>query len=174
MIHHRECLTLGLEACNHLLGVHTELDDLEGHLPANRLLLLRHVHGPEPAFANGLQDPVAADHRSRSFLLRSGARCGIGWHVCRDVGRRGEELAGAIMYGEQLLDPRAKVRPARACAIEIGRTLPGRPLNGFREDFLGRGRGVHGRSLRGGIVLSRAGRVGEIAGARSGHRSIPA
>ena len=54
MVHHRESLPLRLETPDHLLGVHAELDDLEGHLAPDRLLLLGHVHLAEASFADQL------------------------------------------------------------------------------------------------------------------------
>ncbi len=61
VVHHRQCLALGLEAGDHLLGVHPELDDLQGHPPADGLLLLGQVDDGESALADLLQDLVVAD-----------------------------------------------------------------------------------------------------------------
>ena len=61
MVHHRQRLTLGFEASNHLLRIHTKLDDLECDSPANGFLLVRHVHRAEPAFADELEELVAAN-----------------------------------------------------------------------------------------------------------------
>ena len=61
MVHHGQGLFFGLEAGDHLLGVHARLDDLERHPPLDRLRLLGHVHHAKPAFADLLQELVGAD-----------------------------------------------------------------------------------------------------------------
>ena len=62
MIHQRQRLALGLEAGDDLLGVHAQLDDLERDPAAHRFLLLGHVDDAAAAFADLLQQLVAADH----------------------------------------------------------------------------------------------------------------
>lgn len=42
MANHSKSLALGLEASYDLLGVHTQLDDLQGHAPSNWALLFGH------------------------------------------------------------------------------------------------------------------------------------
>ncbi len=61
VIHQRQRLTLRLEARDHLLRVHPELDQLQGHAAPYRFGLLGQVHDPHPALAQQIQDPVAAD-----------------------------------------------------------------------------------------------------------------
>jgi len=61
MVHNRQGLALGLEAGDHLLRVHTELDDLQRHPPADGLLLLGEVDNGEAALADLLQDLVVAE-----------------------------------------------------------------------------------------------------------------
>src|SRR6266481_8574578 len=39
MVHQRECLSLGLKACNHAFCIHSRFNDLESDSPADRLLL---------------------------------------------------------------------------------------------------------------------------------------
>ena len=67
VVHQRQRLPLGLEAGDHLLGVHAQLDDLQRHLAADRLLLLGHVDVAQAAFADLLQELVGADHRAGLF-----------------------------------------------------------------------------------------------------------
>ncbi len=67
MVHHRQRLPLRLEPGDHLLGVHSRLDDLQGHLAPDRLLLLGHEDDAEAAFADLLQELVAADDRAGLF-----------------------------------------------------------------------------------------------------------
>ena len=61
MIHQRQRLPLRLEPRHHLPGIHPQFDDLEGHPALDRLPLLRHIHDPEPAFADLLQEFVATE-----------------------------------------------------------------------------------------------------------------
>ena len=67
VVHHRQGLPLGLEAGDDLRAVHARLDDLEGDLAADRLLLLGHVDDAHAAFADLLQQLVGADHGARSL-----------------------------------------------------------------------------------------------------------
>ena len=61
MIHQRQRLAFGLEPGDDVFGVHAQLDDLEGDLPAHRLLLLGHINHAATAFADLLQQFVAAN-----------------------------------------------------------------------------------------------------------------
>ncbi len=67
MVHECQGLALRLEAGDHLAGVHARLEDLEGHLAADRLLLLGHEHQAEAALADLLQQLVGTDDRARTF-----------------------------------------------------------------------------------------------------------
>ena len=67
MVHHGQGLALGLEAGDDLPGVHAQLDDLEGDTAADRFLLLGHVNHAHAAFADFLEQLVAADHRAGAF-----------------------------------------------------------------------------------------------------------
>ena len=62
MIHHRQRLTLGLEAGDHLPAVHAQLDDLESDAAFHRLALLRHPDFAESALTDFFEQLVAADH----------------------------------------------------------------------------------------------------------------
>ena len=50
-----------------LLRIHARLDDLQGHLAADRLLLLGHVDHAHAAFADLLQELVGADQGAGLF-----------------------------------------------------------------------------------------------------------
>ena len=73
MVHHRQRLPLGLEAGDDLLGVHAELDDLERDAAAHRFLLFGHIDDAAAAFADLLEQFVAAD--AVAGPLRAGANC---------------------------------------------------------------------------------------------------
>ena len=68
MVHQRQRLPLGLEAGDDLAGVHARLDDLEGDLAADRLLLLGHVDDAHAALADLLDQPVRADLGAGSLV----------------------------------------------------------------------------------------------------------
>ena len=70
MVHHGQRLPLGFEAGDDLLGVHAQLDDLERDAAADRFLLLGHVDNPATAFADLLQQLIAADLIADFFFRR--------------------------------------------------------------------------------------------------------
>jgi hypothetical protein len=61
MVHQGQGLALGLEAGDHLLGVHPELDQLERDPAAHRLGLFGEVDDPHAALAERVEDLVGAD-----------------------------------------------------------------------------------------------------------------
>ena len=65
MVHQGEGLTLGLEASHHVVGVHAQLDELEGDGAADRRDLLGLVHDAHAAFAEDANQAVRTD-RGRS------------------------------------------------------------------------------------------------------------
>ena len=67
MIHHRQGLLFGREARDHFPGVHARLDDLQGHLAADRLLLEGHVDDAHAPFADFLMELVGADLGAEAF-----------------------------------------------------------------------------------------------------------
>ena len=82
------------------LRVHAELDDLERHAAAHRLLLLRHVNDAAAAFADLLEQLVAADAVAGLFARVAAKR----WFAAgKNGGRRFEKIAGTIAGREQLL-----------------------------------------------------------------------
>ena len=60
-------LALCLEAGDHLPSIHSQFDDLQGDLSLHWLALFRHPDSAKPAFADLLQELVAADFRSGFF-----------------------------------------------------------------------------------------------------------
>ena len=73
MIHHRESLSFGLKAGEYLFRIHAGFDQFDGNLTFDRLLLLSDPDRSHPAFADILQQFVAAsEDRSRlGFVLRN-------------------------------------------------------------------------------------------------------
>ena len=61
VVHEGEGLALGVEAGQHLLRLHAELDDLEGHPPRDGLGLLRVIDDAHAPLAQDLQEAVGAD-----------------------------------------------------------------------------------------------------------------
>jgi hypothetical protein len=60
-------LALGLEAGNDLLRAHPQLDDLDGHPPANRMLLLRQVHLAHTTLPEAVEDVVGTNMAGCNF-----------------------------------------------------------------------------------------------------------
>ena len=67
VIHHRQRLALLLEAGDHLLGVHPQLDDLERDPARHRLALVGEEHRAEAAGADLFDQGVAAEDRAGSL-----------------------------------------------------------------------------------------------------------
>ena len=65
MLHQRQRLLFGFEAGDDPLGVHARLDDFEGYLPSDGLLLLGQVHDPHAAFAQHRQQLITTDLAAR-------------------------------------------------------------------------------------------------------------
>src|SRR6266567_4721253 len=58
MVHQRQCLSLGLKTCNHALGVHPRLNQLEGDAPVDRFRLFGYEDYPATPFSDLLQQLV--------------------------------------------------------------------------------------------------------------------
>ena len=142
MVHQRQGLALRFEPGDDLASVHAELDDLERDSSFYWLFLLRHVHHAPTALADFLEDFVAADHFT--LLLRRGWLDLDGFGSCGRGHRRGlfvgtlasffQKRAGLVMDLEQLLNPLAQARFARAGHGQIGRALLRRQLQRAIED----------------------------------------
>ncbi len=61
MVHHGQCLALGLEPGDDLLRVHARFDDLQGHFAADGVHLLGQVDDSHAPLANLLHQLVGAD-----------------------------------------------------------------------------------------------------------------
>ena len=118
VVHHRQGLPLGLEAADHLLGVHARLDDLQGHLAANRLLLDGHEDRAHAAFADLLDQLVGAD--VGAGLLGDG-RIGRWWGRRRR--RSPEKIPGIGVGSEKFLDSAPYLGVALASLVKISGTL---------------------------------------------------
>ncbi len=76
VVHDGQGLAFGLEPGDDLSGIHAGLDDLEGDLAPDRVLLLGHEDRAHAPLADFLEQLVRADLGSRSFgdgLVGSGA-----------------------------------------------------------------------------------------------------
>ena len=144
VVHQRQGLPLGLEAGDHLAGVHARLDDLQGHLAADRLLLLGHVDHAHAPFADLLQQLVAADDRAGAF--GEGGMVEGGGDAERRALRESCRLRRAL--AAELLDSFAQVRIVAAGFVQV--TLRARSATSIsmrlEEDRLGF---VHRRSSHG-------------------------
>ena len=101
MVHERQRLPLRLEACDDLPCVHAELDDLERDAAAHRLLLLGHVHHAAAAFADLLEQPVAADAVAGFFRERRG---GGEVFAHADDGGLFQDAVGLLVCREQMFE----------------------------------------------------------------------
>ena len=120
-------------------GVHAGLDELQGHLAADRIGLLGHPNRPHPPFANLFQQLVAAgDHDAgrrrrdkRARLLQAA------WN------RPVQQVSGPVVGAQQRFDASPQDGIVRAGLIQISG-----PLGGGRQ---GRGGGKQGLSTVGGL-----------------------
>jgi hypothetical protein len=69
MVHQRQGLAFGLEAGDHLPRIHARLDDLEGNLAPDRVLLLGQEHRAHAPFADLLQEFVGTDDGVPAFRI---------------------------------------------------------------------------------------------------------
>src|SRR6267378_5245656 len=68
MVHQRKRLPLGFEARDNAFGVHTQLDDFQGHPPPHWLLLFRHVNHTASTLADLFEQFVAPDAITQLFM----------------------------------------------------------------------------------------------------------
>src|SRR6185503_8863091 len=131
--HHRQRLTLGLEPRDDLAAVHAQLDDLEGDAPLDRLALLGHPDFAETAFADLLQQLVAAKHLRRGFGRRRRRQRGSG-RLYRRLLHEGVLLKMISQQGFHL----GPLRPVRAAGAiqEGGAFLRRAPLQRLEKDLL--------------------------------------
>ena len=131
MVHQRQRLPLGLEAGDDLLGVHAQLDDLERDAAADRLLLLGHVDHAAAAFADLLQQFVAAN--LVAGLFRRGQ-----FEPYRRLNRRFiQEAFGPVEVTEQLVHLPAQFDIAGTGLVQKRRPLVGgQAQGGLENDFL--------------------------------------
>ena len=144
MVHEGQGLALGLEPGDDLLGVHAQLDDLEGHPAADRLGLLGHIDHPAAALADLFQQLVVADAVA-GFL---GDGQGFGGHSDGGAGRRRDrfrhEVLGLFVGLEQRLDPLAQCSITGASLIEVSRALfRWQPKRLLEDGFAAFARSIH-------------------------------
>ena len=133
MVHQRQRLPLGLKPGDDLFGVHAQLDDLERHPAADRLLLLGHINHAAAAFADLLEQFVAADVVARLFRRARTAtvsRWGLTAGRSINVPRR-------IVGAQQSLDALAQDFVVPAGFVQVGGALLARQLQGRVKDGSG-------------------------------------
>jgi hypothetical protein len=112
------------------MGVHAQLDDLEGHLAADGLRLLGHVDDRHAAFADLLQELVATNDGAGAFRERRLVR-----PEARAEGRRIEKLAGLLVGQQKRFDLATQLGVIAARVIQIRSPLhPGSAVERFEED----------------------------------------
>jgi hypothetical protein len=146
MIHQCQGLPLGLETGDHLAAIHACLDHFQGDHALDRLTLLGHPDRAHAAFAELLQQLVAAaDDDARLFGSGTGrrsgrcllevrqARCGSGGLAGRPV----QEVARLGMRLQQCLDSFPQGIIPRTRRIQVGTALFGEfDLQGTQEDLV--------------------------------------
>jgi hypothetical protein len=132
MFHHRQGLTLGLEASDDLFGIHPKLDDLQGDPSANGMFLLSHKDDAEASFADLLEEFVAADLCARAFT-HGNSRTG-GLINVRKVEKAG---AGGVVRCQERFNalPQLRVISARLAQVRSAARSAGL-RQGLAEDFL--------------------------------------
>ena len=129
VVHQGQGLTLGLKPGDNRAGVHARLDDLQGDLAADGFPLLGHVHDAEAAFADLLQQLVAADGGAGAFGQRGQVEGGGGLL---------EKLLGFRIGFQQFSDLCSESLVPRTGVVEVRGTLVGQlnfqgcPENGVR------------------------------------------
>ena len=132
VVHQGQGLPLGLEAGDHLAGVHARLDDLQGHLAAHGRVLLGHVDDAHAAFADLLQELVGADDRAGSSAARGRD------HRAGRRSRRGfEEAPGVVVGLQEGFDPLPQGRIVPTGLLEI------RPRRSVRSMLPGQRRKIN-------------------------------
>jgi hypothetical protein len=69
VVHQSKGLLLGFKASDHTLGIHAGLDDFQGDLSPDRLMLLSKVNDAHTALAQDPQQLIAADLRADPWLF---------------------------------------------------------------------------------------------------------
>jgi hypothetical protein len=148
MVHEGQGLSLGLEPGDDALGVHAQLNDLEGNPAPDWFLLLGHIDDTTPAFADLLEELVAPNAVAGFFRDRDD-------HGCASAGQSHalsrllwQERPGLRVGAQQGLDLLTQPEVTPAGASQVSRPLGGRELERGVEDRLG-GSGVR----IGGFVL---------------------
>ena len=124
MVHQGQRLAFRFETRNDTFGVHSQLDDFEGHASADRFLLFGHVDDAATALADALEQFVVPDAGARAFhqggFGQGGAVAGRSSsrrRFSRDGGERKsdrrnlpEETVRIGLRGQQRLDPGLQIR----------------------------------------------------------------
>ena len=134
VVHERERLPLGVEPSQHRARVHPDLDQLQRHLPLDRLGLLCAVDGAHATLAENVEEGVAAG----DDLARDRSTGAVGR---RNLFNRGPSAAGSVFRGRQ----------SREWTRFRGRSP--RRILGFERDRLGpwHGLGRGGFAVAGGL-----------------------
>src|SRR2546430_3652653 len=129
MVHERERLSFSVKSRNDTFRVHAWLNDLQGHPPANRLLLLSHKDYTAAAFADLLQQLVTSNPIAGLFAD------GHSWHSFdrQTIRRLFQEFAGAPMNLEKDLHLTSENLIPSACSIQKSGAFAIRKSHSFSE-----------------------------------------
>ena len=134
MVHEGQRLPLRIKSGDDLLGIHPQLDDLQGHAAADRSLLVGHIHDAAATLADLLEEFVMANHVA-GLLGGSDVEANSAGRFPARVWLV-QESSGLFVRPQERFDALAQPRVLAARAFYIGGALLGRPLPGGLKDSL--------------------------------------
>ncbi len=158
VVHEGQCLALRLEPGYDVARVHARLENLQGHLAADRLRLLGHEDDAEAALADLLEQFVGADDRAGAFakrFVRSGNR-----HAGAAAVNAAQRLVGV----QELIDASPQLGVGVTSLVEKSGPLIGPAFQGREENRSGMVfDGSHGILTGVSPLLSSATQPGEFS-----------
>src|SRR5438105_6979640 len=129
MVHERERLSFSVKPGNDAFRVHAWFDDLQGHPPTNRFLLLSHEDYTAAAFADLLQQLVTSDPVAR-LLAYGHSRKPLERHT---IWWSFQECAGAPLNLEKDLHLAPQNLIASTCSLQKSGAFVFGKSRGFSE-----------------------------------------
>src|SRR5712664_855428 len=130
VVHQRQCLPLGFKPGDHVLRVHSRLDDFQSDPPADRCLLFRHVNHPASALTYLLEQFVMANAVARFFSRRKRLSCSCWPLLCRSL----KEITRVLIRKQQGFYSAAQFVVSLASLVQITIAVLRRKAESFRED----------------------------------------
>ncbi len=83
MVHHRQGVPLGLEACQNLTRVHAQLEDLDRHATPNGLFLVSQIDDAKATLAQDAAERIRPNPRTQHGVAMRSVRRGCGVQLLR-------------------------------------------------------------------------------------------